>query len=88
MTSAARLAINWVEQGYVPDAVVRQGIRRLCRQRLEEIAAPECEAGAEGLRDFVAGMDGAPVALVPEQANAQHYEVPADFFGLVLGFFQ
>jgi cyclopropane-fatty-acyl-phospholipid synthase len=85
MTSAARLAINWVEQGYVPDAVVRQGIRRLCRQRLEEIAAPDCEARAEGVRNFIAAMDRGPIALVPEQANAQHYEVPADFFGLVLG---
>jgi cyclopropane-fatty-acyl-phospholipid synthase len=85
MTAAARLAINWVEQGYVPDAVVRQGIRRLSRQRLEEIAARDCEAGAEVLRDFIAEMDSAPIALVPEQANVQHYEVPADFFGLVLG---
>jgi len=30
--SAARLAINWVEQGYVPDGVFRQGIRRLCKE--------------------------------------------------------
>jgi cyclopropane-fatty-acyl-phospholipid synthase len=30
-------------------------------------------------------MDAAPIALVPARANQQHYEVPADFFGLVLG---
>jgi cyclopropane-fatty-acyl-phospholipid synthase len=34
---------------------------------------------------FLAGMDEAPLALVPERANAQHYEVPAEFFATVLG---
>ena len=26
-----------------------------------------------------------PIALVPDKANEQHYEVPAEFFALVLG---
>jgi len=39
MNQATRFAINWVEQGYVPDAVIRAGIRRLCEQRLAEIGA-------------------------------------------------
>jgi len=30
-------------------------------------------------------MDAGPVALVPDLANAQHYEVPAAFFDQVLG---
>ena len=30
-------------------------------------------------------MRRAPVALVPEKANDQHYEVPAEFFRQVLG---
>ena len=34
---------------------------------------------------FVAEMLAGPVAPVPDQANAQHYEVPARFFELVLG---
>lgn len=34
MSTASNLAINWTEQGLVPDAVIRAGIRRLCKQRL------------------------------------------------------
>ena len=40
---------------------------------------------AERAEAFVAAMDAAPVALVPQMANEQHYEVPAEFFALVLG---
>ncbi len=83
--SATHLALNWVEQGYVPDSVIRGGIRRLCKARLEEIGAADCESSAARLEAFLDDLALAPVALLPEQANAQHYEVPAEFFGEVLG---
>ena len=85
MTAAARMAINWVEQGLVPDTVIRQGIRRLLARRLEEIRAGDCAAGAEAVEQVIRAMDAGPVALVPERANEQHYEVPAGFFERVLG---
>ena len=85
MNGAARLAIGWVEQGLVPDRVVRAGIRRLCEQRLRDIRAADAEASARASEDFAREMDAADTALVPELANAQHYEVPAEFFGLALG---
>ena len=78
-------ALRWVEQGRVPDALVRAGIRRLSRQRLTEIRATDAEAAAAATEAFVVAMDAAPVALVPELANEQHYEVPAAFFGHALG---
>ncbi|MBL8481797.1 MAG: hypothetical protein JNJ60_06355, partial [Rhodocyclaceae bacterium] len=34
MAQAAAQAVNWVEQGLLPDRVVRLGIRRLLRERL------------------------------------------------------
>ena len=79
MVQAARRAIDWVEQGLVPDAVVRAGIRRLCEQRLREIDAGHCERAATALEAFVARMDAAELAPVPHLANEQHYEVPAGF---------
>ena len=79
------LALSWVEQGYVPDAVVRSGIRRLCERRLRDIEAHDAQAAARRTEAFVAAMQAAPIALVPELANAQHYEVPAEFFARVLG---
>ncbi len=83
--SPAQTAIGWVEQGLVPDKVVRLGIRRLLRERLVEIGDGDPERSAEIARSFVAGLARAPLALVPEKANEQHYEVPAEFFASVLG---
>ena len=79
------LAINLAEKGLVPDSVIRQGIRRLSQTRLDEISANNCEMGAAIESNFIAAMNTAPIALVPELANAQHYEVPAKFFQLCLG---
>lgn len=73
------------EKGLVPDSVIRQGIKHLSEVRLKEINAGNCEASARLQADFIAAMDAAPIALVPELANAQHYEVPASFFQLCLG---
>lgn len=79
------LAIAMAEKGLVPDSVIRQGIRHLSQVRLQEISAGNCEAGARLEAEFIASMDTSPIALVPELANAQHYEVPASFFQLCLG---
>ena len=85
MIQGSRRAIDWVEQGLVPDAVVRAGIRRLCEQRLREIQAGDCERAAIATEAFVATMDAAELAPLPHLANAQHYELPARFFQHVLG---
>jgi cyclopropane-fatty-acyl-phospholipid synthase len=85
MTSPAHAAIGWVEQGLVPDRLVRAAIRRLCERRLAEIGAASCEASALAAREFVTSMDAAVIAPVPARANEQHYELPPEFFGLALG---
>ncbi|MEC5388070.1 cyclopropane-fatty-acyl-phospholipid synthase family protein [Uliginosibacterium sp. H3] len=85
MELATRLGMKWVEQGVLPDAVVRAGIRQLLRERLAEIQAQDVHAGADLAASFIAGMRDAPAALLPEKANEQHYEVPAEFFAQVLG---
>src|SRR5688572_25707241 len=84
-SGVARTALNWVEQGLVPDRVVRAAIRRLCEARLADIGAGDCERSAAAAERFIDSMDRAPIALLPERANEQHYEVPARFFGQVLG---
>ena len=85
MSTAQRLAINWIEQGLVPDAVVRRGIRRLCERRLAEIDAHDPGAAALRTEAFIREMERSPIALSPQLANDQHYEVMADFFTRVLG---
>lgn len=85
MSAAQNRALGWVEQGLVPDRVVRAGIRRLLQQRLDEIDSDDA-AGAALLTDaFVEMMDASPIAPLAEKANEQHYEVPAEFFAEVLG---
>ena len=81
----SNLALEFTERGIVPDRLVRAGIRRLLQARLDEIAAQDPAAAAEQAEDFVAAMRSAPIALLPEKANEQHYEVPSEFFGQVLG---
>ncbi len=78
-------ALHWAEQGRLPDPLLRLGIRRLLRERLAELADDDPEAVAARTASFVAALDGAPIAPLPELANAQHYEVPAAFFQAVLG---
>ncbi len=85
MGTMARKAIDWTESGLIPDAVIRRGVRRLLQHRLDAIRADDIEAADATQRAFVRMMNESPVALVPELANEQHYEVPAEFFELVLG---
>jgi cyclopropane-fatty-acyl-phospholipid synthase len=85
MPQATSAALHWVEQGLVPDHAVRFGIRRLLQQRLTELHAGDPEATVALARDFLASMRQSPLAVLPEKANEQHYELPAAFFGQVLG---
>ena len=86
MTSrSSNLAIGWVEQGLVPDRVVRLGIRRLLKERLVEIGDGDADKSNEIAEAFVAQLSGSAVALLAGKANEQHYEVPAEFFARVLG---
>jgi cyclopropane-fatty-acyl-phospholipid synthase len=71
------------EQGLLPDAIVRLGIRRMLAERLREIAAMGPADAV--VRAFAEQCRKSPIALVPELANAQHYEVPAAFFAATLG---
>jgi len=69
-----------LSRGLLPDALVRIGIQRLLKQRLrqEERRHSHLDAYVEGLRS-------SPIAVHTGDANAQHYEVPAEFYRLVLG---
>jgi cyclopropane-fatty-acyl-phospholipid synthase len=61
--------------------VLRLGIRAVCAQRLRQ----EARRGAGYVDELVAELRRSEVAIETAAANAQHYEVPARFFELVLG---
>jgi cyclopropane-fatty-acyl-phospholipid synthase len=75
--------VSLAEKGYLPDWLIRVGIRRLLASHLRR----ERRHGdrSQRLAEFVQFLKRSPVALATEQANAQHYEVPAAFFEAVLG---
>ena len=85
MSGVFGAALRAAEQGWLPDAAIRAGMRRLLCTRLDAIRSRDCEAMADDTRAFIEAMRCAPVAPVPHLANEQHYEVPAAFFEAVLG---
>ena len=85
MSAVTARAVSWTESGRVPDAIIRAGIRRLLESKRKEIHSGDEEFAANALNSFVAMMNESPVAHVPDLANEQHYEVPAEFFTHVMG---
>ena len=85
MSNRTASALRWVEQGHVPDPLLRVGIRRLLKARLAELHEGDAAASAALAQAFADSLHEAPLALVPEKANEQHYELPAAFFAAVLG---
>lgn len=74
------LATDIAETGLLPEALLRHGIR----ERLHATLQREAQM-SDARRDFRLGLRTSPIALHQEAANQQHYEVPAEFFRLVLG---
>ncbi len=77
--------LGMAERGRIPDALLRQGIRRLCAQRLREEQAGGLDAQAERYAQRIEMLRRSPVAIHTDAANAQHYELPPAFFELCLG---
>jgi cyclopropane-fatty-acyl-phospholipid synthase len=78
-------ATGAIERGWVPDPAVRWGIRWLCRQRLRHEATAAANRGRDALHAFIDGASHDAIAAAPGVANAQHYELAAYFFRLMLG---
>jgi cyclopropane-fatty-acyl-phospholipid synthase len=78
-------AIDLVEKGFVPDALTRAGIRRLCAERLRRESRGSSAERARVLQDLVEALSDGPIALTPQKANEQHYEMPPEFMALALG---
>jgi cyclopropane-fatty-acyl-phospholipid synthase len=74
------IAERIVEAG-VPDALARAAIRANLAARLRR----ERRKGPAAKAAFVEELRRSPVALEPAKPNEQHYEVPPEFFELVLG---
>jgi cyclopropane-fatty-acyl-phospholipid synthase len=89
VTAPAREVRAWfealLERDLVPDALIRAGIRRLLRERLREEDCSDPARNQARKLAFIGQLRASPIAIHTRAANAQHYEVPAEFFQTVLG---
>lgn len=74
-----------LEKNLVPDFLIRRGIRKLLAQRLRDEDRGDAESRAEQMQRYVEMLKGSPIAVETRAANEQHYEVPTEFYKLVLG---
>lgn len=79
--SAIQLAIPVFERLPWPDTVSRAAVSFLVGRTRRKLARTPFDIN----RRFAAGMPNYPIAEAVDEANAQHYEVPAVFYELVLG---
>jgi cyclopropane-fatty-acyl-phospholipid synthase len=76
---------QFAEKGLIPDFLIRWGIRKRLKATIQQVSDPTQDLAQQRKEDWIKTLKESPVALVPELANEQHYELPPGFFELVLG---
>ena len=79
------VVLDLVEQGRIPDPLVRLGIRQLLALRLRQERHKDGDSPRRTLQKFVSELRHSSIAILTEKANEQHYELPPAFFQQVLG---
>lgn len=79
--SLVKAAIHAFEDTPMPDVVSRAAIHFLVGDARRRLAGAPADASAS----FARTMGEHPIAAHTDAANAQHYELPAAFFEVVLG---
>jgi cyclopropane-fatty-acyl-phospholipid synthase len=77
--------IELAEKRWLPDPLIRYGMRRMLRDRLAQETAVTGGDYAQALDRFAERARQSVVTIETHRANEQHYEVPAAFFERVLG---
>jgi cyclopropane-fatty-acyl-phospholipid synthase len=74
-----------LEKDLIPDSLLRIGIRRLLKQRLQQEKKANVELQQAHLMKLIAELKASPIAINTADANTQHYEVPTEFYKYCLG---
>lgn len=77
--------IQLAERAWLPDPLIRFGIKRLLKKRLLDEGQGDPRFSAARRHDVVMSLSSQPVAVATDLANEQHYELPPAFFEAVLG---
>src|SRR5580704_16398921 len=82
---AAAGLLGLAERGLLPDALLRLGVRQQCALRLRTEGTGGAAAQEARQQLLLAELRASPLAVHTAAANAQHYELPPQFFRLCLG---
>jgi len=82
---AERGVMGLAEKGWLPDWIIRFGIRLMCARRLRQERAGGLEQTAARFQRRVTELRQSPIAVLVDAANDQHYELPVELFEHVLG---
>ena len=77
--------IKLSEKKLIPDFIIRQGIKNLLKKRIQSLVSDNSEKNIQNKIQFIEKMNSSSIALVPELANEQHYEIPEEFYNYCLG---
>lgn len=80
-----KLLDRFLELNLLPDFILRNAIRERLKNTLKKQKESNQELQHEKLQKLVDQLKRSPVAIHTDEANKQHYEVPAAFFEIVLG---
>ena len=69
----------------LPDSLIRVGIRVLVKRRLKALRHGGSVQQEERKEELIKQLSQGPIAVATDEANDQHYEVPAAFYSYVLG---
>ena len=74
-------------RGWIPDALLRWKIRSGLNEMLERMdrESKDYQTRVQLEADFVREISSQPIAVHQQEANDQHYEIPAEFYQLCLG---
>ncbi len=74
-----------LEANLIPDPIIRWGIRGLLKDKLVEEQKLKAQFGAKQKEKLIEFLKSSPIAVNTQEANEQHYELPTEFFQLVMG---
>ena len=74
-----------VEKNKIPDFIIRQNIRKLLTQRLQDENKGSTEAQQAHLMQLIEELKESAIAVNTQEANEQHYELPTEFYQYCLG---
>jgi cation-transporting ATPase 13A2 len=77
---------DWIlDRGYLPNALIRIGIRRQLQSRIVEIKSTSLSAAYEKKMKYISLLRTRPMAIETTTANEQHYEVGTGVLAACLG---